>query len=314
MAGILDSKSRVMDVIVTNEGKRQIGTGDFKISYASFTDSHAFYDKSSISGSFDEASLRPYIEASSYVFDSITIEKDDNGAVIQFATVTDESGKRVSVTGGLVVSDKKIVTNLVTDYPAIDAILRSTVDNFKKQMIIASRDPIDDSANFSLSSNNITFNYGNRGPIVGDELISTVDQADSVFTDKRFSNAPNFMFMPPIAKTDSGTAQLGQYSDIRKASKYTYEDLMRELVGRVPDQPICPSATIDFVETSATNDICIQAFEVGQYLRKLDMVDFGEYFVANDENPRKRVIFLGKNFVDSYDATNFANIFTIILE
>jgi len=314
MAGILDSKSRVMDVIVTNEGKRQIGTGDFKISYASFTDSHAFYDKSSISGSFDEAMLRPYIEASSYVFDSITIEKDDNGAVIPFATVTDETGKRVSVTGGVVISNSKPVTNLVSDYPGIDAILKSTVDNFKKQMIIASRDPLDDSEVFSLSKNSITFNYGNRGPIVGDDLISPLDQADSVFTDKRFSNAPNFMFMPPVAKTDSGTTQIGQYTDVKKSVKYGYEDLMRELVGRVPDQPICPSETIEFVETSATNDICIQAFEVGQYLRKLDMVDFGEYYISSDENPRKRVIFLGKNYTDSYGATNYANIFTIILE
>ena len=314
MAGILDTKSRVMDVVVTNEGKRQIGSGDFKIAYATFTDKNAFYDKSSISGSFDSASQRVYIEASSLAYDSITIEKDDNGAVIPFATVTDESGKRINATGGIVTSDGNAVTNLVSDYPAIDAILQSTVDNFKKQMIIASRDPIDNSENFSLSTNTVTFNYGNRGPIVGDELISTVDQAASVFTDKRFSNAANFMFMPPVAKTSSATTQLGQYTDVRKSEKYTYDDLMKDLVGKVPEQPICPSATIQFVETSAANDICIQAFEIGQYLRKLDMVDFGEYYIAGDENPRKRVIFLGKNFVDSYGATNFANIFTIILE
>jgi hypothetical protein len=316
MAGILDTKTRVMDVVVTDEGKRQIGSGGFKIAYATFTDKNAFYDKSSISGSFDSASQRAYIEASSLAYDVITIEKDDNGAVIPFATVTQADGTRVNATAGVVISDSKPVQNLGkdTNQSLIDTLLSSTIDNFKKQMIISSRDPLDESETFELSTNEVSFNYGNRGPIVGSDIISSIDQAASVFTDKHFSNALNFMFMPPVAKSNAGEAVLGQYKDVREAESYTYDDLIGELIGKVPDQPICPYAEVQFFETSATNDICIQAFESGQYLRKLDMVDFGSYFRPGDPNPNKRVIFLGKNYTDSYGATNFANIFTIILE
>lgn len=316
MAGILDSKTRVMDVVVTNEGKRQIGSGDFKIAYATFTDRSTFYDKSSITGSFDSASQRPFIEAVSYAFDNITIEKDDNGAVIPFATTYDGDGKRVNLKAGTIVANGKISNKLnsKTNFPAINQILSASIDNFKKQMIIASRDPLDDSEKFELSKYTITFNYGNRGPIVGSDLISTVDQAASVFTDKRFSNAVNFMFMPPVAKTQQGDVSLGQYTDVREVKEYTFDDVIQDVVGSVPDQPVCPYAEVFFTQTSATNDICIQAFEIGPYLRKLDMVDFGDYYVANDENPNKHVVFLGKTFVDSYGATNFANIFTIILE
>ena len=316
MAGILDNKTRVMDVVVTSEGKRQIGTGDFKIAYASFTDKNAFYDKSSISGSFDSATLRPYVEASSFVFDVITIEKDDNGAVIPFATQTQADGTRVTVKSGQVFENEESVGRLSNsqNQSYINTILSGTIGNFKKQMIIASRDPIDESETFELSTYQMTFNYGNRGPIVGDEIVSTVDQAASVFTDKRFANAVNFMFMPPIAKTTTGDATLGQYEDVREVESFTYDDLIEELIGDVPDQPICPYTEVEFTQTSPNNDICIQAFEAGQYLRKLDMVDFGEHIVPGDEKPNKRVIFLGKNYVDSYGATNFANIFTLILE
>jgi len=316
MAGILDNKTRVMDVVVTAAGKRQIGTGDFKIAYATFTDKNAFYDKSSISGSFDSATQRPYTEASSLAFDVITIEKDDNGAVIPFATVSDSNGDRVKIKSGAIVKNGLLTGRLTkkTNQAIINTILSGTINNFKKQMIIASRDPLDDSETFEVSTNTATFNYGNRGPIVGDELISTVDQAASVFTDKRFSNSVNFMFMPPIAKTSQGDVTLGQYTDVREVEQYTYDDVIAEVIGDVPDQPICPFKDINFTQTSATNDICIQAFEMGQYLRKLDMVDFGEYHVADDENPNKHVVFLGKTYVDSYGATNFANIFTLILE
>lgn len=316
MAAILDNKTRIMDVVVTREGKRQIGPGDFKIAYATFTDKHTFYDKSSISGSYDDAINRPLLEATSLAFDQITIESDDNGAVIPFPTIVSDGGSRVNVVGGNITEDgiPQNNVNLTTLNTLSNTIIASTLGNFKKQMIIASRDPIDDSETFELSTNDLNFNYGNRGPIVGSDILVNLDQAASVFTDKIFSNAPNFMFMPPVATTQTGTTTLGQYKDVRSVEKYDYNDLILDLVGIVPDQPICPNEVIEFTNTTVANDICIQAFEVGQNFRKLDMVDFGDHYVAGDENPSKRVIFLGKTYTDSYGATNFANIFTIILE
>lgn len=317
MAGILDNKTRVMDVIVTKEGKRQIGTGDFKIAYATFTDKNAFYDKNSISGSFDDAMNRPYLEATSLSFDQITIEKDDNGTVIPFATiVSDVDQARINLKDGIVIKNGKPQNNVnpVELNKYADAIITSTLNNFKKQMIIASRDPIDDSETFDLSIRDIRFNYGNRGPIVGDDIVVGLDQAASVFTDKIFSNAPNFVFLPPVARSESKTIQLGQYQDIRNVEKYDYDDLMKDLVGKVPEQPVCPSQEIVFTNTTETNDICIQAFEVNKSFNKLDMVDFGDHYPADNPSSSKRVIFLGKSYIDRFGATNFANIFTLILE
>ena len=97
-------------------------------------------------------------------------------------------------------------------------------------------------------------------------------------------------------------------------SKYSYADIMKELVGDKADDPICPVSTVRFVETSQTNDICMQAYEInGNTLKKLDMVDYGDV-PADDDNTSRRVVFLGKVFIDSYQSPTFANIFTIILE
>jgi hypothetical protein len=43
MSGILNNQTRVFDVLVTQEGKRQIAAGDLRICYASFSDDDTFY-------------------------------------------------------------------------------------------------------------------------------------------------------------------------------------------------------------------------------------------------------------------------------
>ncbi len=64
MAGILDSKQRVMDVIITSEGRRQIADGELRVEFASFTDCHTFYEDSGSMGQFaSDASQRLFMEA-----------------------------------------------------------------------------------------------------------------------------------------------------------------------------------------------------------------------------------------------------------
>lgn len=317
MAGILDNKSRIMDLLMTQEGKRQIAAGDFKPRFASFTDRGTFYDKSSISGSIDSAFDRLYFESSNLPFDSITIEANDKGNVLPVGiNAYDDSSRIIVFDGNISRLDEAPVTNATGSIFAsyVDNIIRSTTDNFRKQTIIASRDPIDNSDQFLLSTGSISFTYANRGPIIGEDLIPTVDQAPPLFTHKRFANSLNFAYLPPTVKENNKSQPLGKYTDIKQIDKYDYNDIERELIGENPDDPICPVKVITFSETSKTNDICMQAYEInGNSLKKLDIVDYGEV-PANDDNPPKRVVFLGKVYVDSYQSPTFANIFTIILE
>ncbi len=323
MAGILNPKARIMDLMMTQEGKRQLAAGDFKVSYASFTDRGTFYDKSSISGSYDSAVNRPYFEVANYPFDSITVEANDQGNVLPTGV-----GEIGTTADRFVVADGKI-TKVSTKTPVlndasfnsrfatyVDDIIRSTTQNFRKQRIIASRDPVDDSSRFVLSNNEINLPYSNLGPIVGEDLIPLVDQAPTIFTHKRFSNAINFQYLPPVVQDKDEIVSLGEYPNVKSTDQYTYDDLMSDLNGSDPENPVCPRESIRFVESSQTNDICFQIFEMNRNnLKKLEIVDFGEFYDPDDtDHPEKRVFFVGKVFVDSYGNPTYANIFTLVLD
>ena len=81
MVGILDDKKRVLDSLITREGRRQIVGGDLRIRFAAFSDRNAFYQGDIISGSND-ASERLYFETTSMPQDRVTFEADDSGRLL----------------------------------------------------------------------------------------------------------------------------------------------------------------------------------------------------------------------------------------
>jgi hypothetical protein len=83
MSGILNSKSRVIDAILTIEGRRQMAEGTFDISYASFSDWGIPYLPDSENGHQDPTD-KIYFEACSLPHDQITFEANDSGKIVPF--------------------------------------------------------------------------------------------------------------------------------------------------------------------------------------------------------------------------------------
>jgi len=83
MAGILDSKSRVIDAILTEEGRRQLAAGTFTICSASFSDTDVAYIPDKENGHDDPAS-KIYFEACNLPQDQITFEANDQGHLVPF--------------------------------------------------------------------------------------------------------------------------------------------------------------------------------------------------------------------------------------
>lgn len=83
MSGILDSKSRVIDAIITSEGRRQIAEGTFNVSYVTFTDSSVVYQPDSLEGHIDPTN-RIYFESCNLPQDQITFEANDDGKLQPF--------------------------------------------------------------------------------------------------------------------------------------------------------------------------------------------------------------------------------------
>ena len=124
--GILNKKERVFDVIVTEEGKRQLATGEFKITFASFTDKDVFY-QADLNNVQDNANSRLYFETFNKIQDQIIFELDSNGGGIK----PFKAGE-FNFTGNKILTSSMMLTGTAVHFHINDA-LDSQISNFKNQ-------------------------------------------------------------------------------------------------------------------------------------------------------------------------------------
>jgi len=350
--GILDKKTRFIDLVVTQEGKRQIAAGKLKAEFASLSDCNAFYDK----GTKDDVSQRLYFEVMERQENSIILEKDDSGKLINF---------NFSPTGSIVGNNIFLKNTSVAQKLSLSAVTGSEFDigqnsvldtalkHFKKNYFIGTNDSRDNNK-FELNTKEMTFIINNNQPFGGSPFreVINVNNAEPFFLDPKLTHLPNFKYLPPV-NTD-GTSY-GTFSDIRSTSRETWPQIKKRLGNQIFDEqelpidvnndikqnlagrgktksrkllidgklpviipPIKESKDIRFLETSSENNLIIQMFEdaAGSMMNKLDIIDAGVFTDPADKNSRhqKRVFYVGKNFIDDFNTPTFVNIFTIVMD
>lgn len=350
--GILDKKTRFIDLVVTQEGKRQIAAGKLRAEFASLSDCNAFYDK----GHKDDISQRLYFEVMERPENSIVLEKDDSGKLINF---------NFSPTGSIVGNNiflkdtsvaQKLSLSAVTGSEfevGQNSVLDTSLNHFKQNYFIGTNDDKDNN-DFEINTNEMTFVINNRQPFGGSPYGETinVNNAEPFFLDPKLTHLPNFRYLPP-RNTDG--SNYGEFTDIRSTSRETFQqiknrvghqvfdkkedpvdlknDLKGNLAGRgkkksrkllvdgklpIITPPLKETKDIRFIETSSENNLVIQMFEdaAGPTMNKLDIVDAGIFTDAQDKNGRyqKRVFYVGKTFLDDFNTPTFVNIFTIIMD
>lgn len=314
MAGILDSKTRIFDTFVTQEGRRQFASGKMKAEFYSFTDGHAIYQTDTINtGSRLDETYRICFEASSLPQDQVAFEADDSGKLMAFRSsgVTIQAGQLFSGSLGQFVTG--------SDFASLstDLLSSASIDAFSRLRILGSPDFFDQRFNeFLIGNDNLHFTITNHLPISSSALqTNKIDNIESLFMDKRLSHVPNFKYLPPVNKARIGnsTSSLGVFPSLGQAPILTNADLENEL--RYSEQ-IGFKETVTFLQTSKQNNLLCQMFEVaGNSLTKLDVIDFGSFTVPNDlEHPTKHVFFVGKVFIDNTGTTTFVNMFSLIFE
>lgn len=315
--GILDSKQRIMDTILTTEGKRQLAQGTLRFNFYSFTDSGMVYQEDTIISGGLDATYRLSFEATNLPQDQIAFEADDGGKLRAFPV----SGSDLySILQGQIYSgqtpwSRTHITGSQFNSVAGD-LLKNSINAFKKQRILKSPDPIDNKdRQFVLGKRNIEFEITKDKPFgERDTKTATVDSISSLFFDKRLSHIPNFQFLPPRNKPRTGRKRgrrLGTYVDINEEGYKDYKELRAEL------RPFVEggfSKTIKFTETSNENNIMAQFFEVSEgAIRKLDVIDFGT-FPTEEGLSTRHVFFVGKVFMDDLASPTFVNMFVLIFK
>lgn len=322
MSGFLDPKERILDINLTEEGRKQLSNGKLSIKFCSFSDSSVFYSTLDQydSGSFTELNTKKLgFEANSRPQDTIIFHMNENGNLnipinLKLSGSSDIfkviDGKLFFTSGSLSVTGSQ--SSLEANSKQI---LSTSFQNFKDLLLLNSPSFKNENIEFKLSTNQIEFDITRKSPInVENEIFeSNINQAESFFLDKRLSNIPNYKFLPPInKKTNSEKINpLGIYPNLGKQEILSPSDLNKEfelLKARGAYKKI------DFSNSSPTNTIIGQLFEVNKNnIAKLDIIDFGiQIYKENNQTVSRHVYFAGKIFLDENGAHTFVNIFTLV--
>lgn len=296
MSGILDPKSRIMDTVITDNGRRQMASGQMRIEYATFTDVGSFYEAAPNGVLADPSEGRLYFEPPSDLpSDLITYETDDSGILAPYRG------------NGLGVYGKNVVTSSAVT--GSDIIESSIIESFGHLQVIGTVDPLDDSSDFTLNKNQVIFTVKKFQNDVAD-----IDAIETLAHDHRLSKLPNFKYLPPVNHIGQLAGQpIADYENLNEEFDTDIAQRDKRLSG-------LDSVAIDFRETSIDNNFIMQAFETlydgdkVSSLTKLDIIDGG--FEPSREDPTKsrRFLYLGKIMFDNFQNPTFVNMFTIELE
>lgn len=328
MSGILDNKTRIMDTIVTLEGRRQMADGKLRIEYVSFTDNSTFYDPDVVSGSADPTS-RLYFEQCHLPQDQITFEADDSGKIKPFKN---KSG--ILALNGKILA--KTVTQAVVGGPANEQIeilagdefastantlLASSIENFKNLYTVGTNDPLflEDEL-FEVHPPLHQFSVNKNLPLTFSNYTKVLGSMPSLMNDEKLSNVINFQYLPPINKvTDSSIDkkdqnqvsdfEIGDYARLNPFDDYSQEELESDLS---ESESNGFKKSFKFGPTSIKNMLVTQFFELSkEELKKLDVIEYGSY---KYKGSIRQVFFVGKVLVDEYDSDTFVRLFTLVFE
>ena len=231
MAGILDNKSRILDVILTPEGRRQLYDGFMRVDYVSFTDKETFYEGSLTEGT-EDASKRIFLEATTTPIDQIALETDDTGQLITYMGSTIDRFLELRSDGVIYQGTSKIrleeVTGSATFASLAPKMIENITQNFKNQRIIGTQGY--NTGSFILDSNKFELSVTDKNPLMEyDAKTFSIPDIEPLFSQARLANVQNFNFLPPRWYSPRTDPKLGLCGAYERLQDTTFEDPMDTL-------------------------------------------------------------------------------------
>lgn len=218
MSGILNKKQRILDFIITNNGRSQIEDGDIRYKFATFSDQSILYtkdheaskvNKSNISNS--EFNYLP-LEATSKVNDMINPEFD--------------LGKFFSHTNSNILNSQE-VKNSINFNASVDTLLstQSLSAKLSAMKLITTKNRINDNAPIAFVDNGFlpeTINFQNNTNLY--KTISSYEvnkeNLPVIALDKRFTHKRNFKVMIPKDISGNDLYDESMFQNIDKLDEF----------------------------------------------------------------------------------------------
>lgn len=296
MSGILDSKSRILDVILTQLGREQMSRGDFEISFATFSDRSVQYKEGLLPDNWTKWNETEgvlsgvqgdlFFEAFSSPNDEIIPEISDEGNFLLLQSVS----PTLKVVQGVLYEETTNGYQKVSGFENIDKFSDITTSRWNNLQLLKTKNRLQP----PYLSHNTTEN-----PIIFKVEEKTLVEPKSlppVIVDERFSNSLNTMFLAPVVSTPQGDTKLRAFNNYTK--EYTKDSVLEE-IKRKSSAEVSIRIKSDTKNGYEFYNFLGQAFiGINQDVKKYLVVDGGE-FVDSDGVPIMQVYHLGFIFKES---------------
>ena len=321
MSGILNDKERIMDVLITENGRRQISDGTFKIEFASFSDHGVFY-RDDGTGVADDAGSRLMFEAYSSATDVVIPEINALGKI----SMDISSGKRIVngkiVSTGSEMREASFRSGSQDMFSGSQEIIQDAIDSFDRLQIIGTKNNWAIEEYFSVDKTSAIFTRPNDGSSTPQKLVKNVDHdLKPIFTDPSVSSLPAFKYLPPCYDGGDFKVPLAPYRKLNEDLQYSYEKVINDLNSEKcapygsherTGPPQKETFTLDSDDPYL--NILAQVFEVNDdSVNKLAVIDYGTY-KSEDGADLGSIYHVGKIFRDSNNVPKFVKIMTLVFE
>jgi len=302
MAGILDPKQRVMDVVITEIGREQMRKGQFEVKYASFSDRLVEYktDENGVLIDFDGFTIEAYSE----IADEIVPEVDNNGLF----TLTQPIAEGIEVNNeGTVVDIKRDPNYPVdafgnididgTEIPIIDQYSYMSKSRLEQLKILQTTQSVDD---FDDTNVMAVLEYEPNQN-------NSLDSLDYFIQDPRMVTQLTLKRLPPVNMINNREIPLDVYNELME-SKTTVQ-LLQEIKN---SESTKFEMEIDLGPNQTDYDIIGQIFmKKDSKIKKLLILDAG---AIKDEfgKDKQKLYYCGLIFKDEQGGTKFSNTCSIV--
>ena len=316
MAGFLDPKQRVMDVILTELGRLQMVKGEFDVKFVSFSDVGVEYVDGG-DGVLEPITERLFFEPFSSPKDEIIPEIDNFGKFIIDQKVPND----LEVKDGVLFEKQTDDSFKVVDgYSKVTTFTENSLKNFKGLNILNTVSSLDE---FTVGSNSIQikkspFEIGNG--VSWEDKSTTWNTRPPLTVDPLFENQLNMRFLPPT--TLIGGDQVAIRSFNKWTSKSSNTDLLdtanlKRVIAQIKEDST--GHTQKKIQIGKDQSESYQKYNLlGQVyvkkhssLKKYTIIDAGEFF--NDDNEAVcQIYYLGFVVKDKAGVTKFDREFTFV--
>lgn len=336
MSGILSRKERILDVILTEEGYRQMQSGDIRFSYATFTDKDSIYDGDE-NKIFKSGSHNFRLEASSNFYDTVNPELDLNrggeyNITIDNISILENLNNLNDREQNFLTASTKISSN-ISDILKTHSILLTTSSLDQNFLNLVGNFNPDEFFNYYIGNN--------TSETLVQESVN-LSNLDLIKDDARFSDKLNFLFLPPVNKNNT---QLGFYESrqeskdkilVKKGISNFNDNFYLNSIEKIKNNLNIPRSEFLINQLKNDNSLILQVYEnnvSNKTINKLAIIDHGEVLIknSNETSTFKKIFSVGKIFQvekNKSDPTlkesdkqirirsfySFTNMFTIVFE